>query len=249
VARIVVIGDVGGCSAELAKALATLPDDPDTVIIQVGDLVDRGPDSAGVLDMVRSRLPSRRWIQLIGNHEWQYLDGEGFWPEPLSADSAALLSGWWQADRLQVAAAIRTADGEEFLLSHAGLTLDAWRLLGGPVVAATAADLLNTRPFELLNDYGGPLWAEAVTVYESWLRGGDPVPFGQIHGHSSVVDFTRLAWFCPERLRQRATVDWTARHTTTRISLSHFIGVDPHHGRTGAPQWSPLILEGATLLR
>jgi Calcineurin-like phosphoesterase len=47
----VVIGDVGGCSAELAKALVALPDDPETVIIQVGDLVDRGPDSAGVLDI------------------------------------------------------------------------------------------------------------------------------------------------------------------------------------------------------
>jgi hypothetical protein len=43
-------------------------------------------------------------------------------------------------------------------------------------------------------------------------------------------------------------VDWSARHTFTRISGVRFVGVDPKHGRTGAPQWSPLVLEQATLL-
>ncbi|WFE98601.1 metallophosphoesterase [Micromonospora sp. WMMD964] len=48
------------------------------MVIQVGDLIDRGPDSAGVLAFVWQRLAdSRRWIQLIGNHESQYLGAEG----------------------------------------------------------------------------------------------------------------------------------------------------------------------------
>jgi hypothetical protein len=36
---VVLIGDVGGCHDELARALRALGDDADTVVIQVGDLV------------------------------------------------------------------------------------------------------------------------------------------------------------------------------------------------------------------
>ncbi|GAA2587458.1 hypothetical protein GCM10010435_77170 [Winogradskya consettensis] len=72
--KIVIIGDVGGCIEELADALVAYEHDPDVVVVQVGDLVDRGPDSRGVLELVGTRLGERprRWIQLIGNHEWQY---------------------------------------------------------------------------------------------------------------------------------------------------------------------------------
>ena len=74
------------------------------------------------------------------------------------------------------------------------------------------------------------------------------MPFGQVHGHSSIVDFRRGQWVCPERIRYRSTVDWDARHTTTRISGARFIAVDPKHGRAGAPAWAPLAFDGATLL-
>lgn len=250
-ARIVVIGDVGGCPRQLADAVAGLTEDEDTVVVQVGDLVDRGPDSSGVLALVAERLAAApaRWIQLIGNHESQYLGGDVFWPVPLAEDDAALLNGWWLRDQLRVAAALRTAEGEEFLLTHAALTVDAWQWLGAPVTAGTAADLLNTRPEELLWDDHGPLWAEAgPDVYESWMHAAEPPPFSQLHGHSSIVDFGRRAWLCGERIRQRSTVDWAARHTFTRIGGARFVGVDPKHGRAGAPRWAPLVFEDATLI-
>jgi len=249
--RIVVVGDVGGFPQQLATAVTGLIDDEDTVVVQVGDLVDRGPDSSGVLAFVAERLAvaPARWVQLIGNHESQYLDGDPFWPEPLAEPDVTLLRGWWLRDQVKVAAALRTAGGEEFLLTHAALTDKAWRELGAPVTAGTAADLLNTRPEELLLDDRGPLWAEAgPDVYESWLHADQPPPFSQLHGHSTIVDFGRRAWVCGERIRQRATVDWVARHTFTRISGARFVGVDPRHGRAGAPQWAPLVFEDATLL-
>ena len=249
---IVVIGDVGGCARQLTDAVAPLLDRPDTVIVQVGDLIDRGPDSRGVLDLVRGRLEAdpHRWIQLLGNHESQYLGGEPFWPQRLADDEAALLRTWWLKEWLRVAAAVRTREGEELLICHAGMTVDAWRALGEPVTAATAADLLNTRPEELLwNVDSGPLWAEAAPeLYRSWLDEPVVVPFGQIHGHSTVVSFARRAWLCPERIRRRTTVDWAARHTVTRIRTARFIGVDPKHGRFGTDHWSPLVLPDATLL-
>jgi serine/threonine protein phosphatase 1 len=45
----------------------------DTTIVLLGDLVDRGPDSAGVLDTAR-RLQARRNVRIIaGNHEEMFL--------------------------------------------------------------------------------------------------------------------------------------------------------------------------------
>jgi hypothetical protein len=188
-------------------------------------------------------------VQLIGNHESQYLGGDRFWPEPLTEPDADLLRRWWLREEIQVAAALRTAEGEEVLLTHAALTAGAWERLGAPVTAGTAADLLNTRPEELLWDDRGPLWAEAgPDVYESWLHATAP-PFSQVHGHSTIVDFGRRTWLCGERIRQRSTVDWMARHTFTRIGGARFIGVDPKHGRAGAVAWAPLIFEDATLLQ
>jgi hypothetical protein len=87
----------------------------------VGDLVDRGPDSVRVLNFVRERLETApgRWIQLIGNHESQYLGAETFWPQPLPAESASLLHQWWLKEWMRVAVAVRTSDGEELLVTHA----------------------------------------------------------------------------------------------------------------------------------
>jgi hypothetical protein len=248
-ARIVIVGDVGGCAEQLEQVVLPLTDDPDTVVVQVGDLVDRGPDTPGVLRIVGERLRQGRWVQLIGNHEAQYLGGPGFWPQPVSDDDAALLGTWWLREWLRVAAAVRTSDGEELLLCHAGLTVGAWRELGEPVTAATAADLLNTRPEPLLWDFAGPLWAEAGSqVYPSWLQEVVSLPFSQVHGHSTVVRFDRREWACDERIRIRTTVDWQARHTVTRCSGGRFVGVDPKHGTTGAPRWAPLVLQDAELI-
>src|SRR4029453_366134 len=99
-ATVVIVGDVGGCSAELARALGSVP--ADAGVGQVGDLVDRGPDSSGVLALVGRRLAEapRRWVQLLGNHEAPYVGHPEFWPERLGDDDAALLRGWWLTERM-----------------------------------------------------------------------------------------------------------------------------------------------------
>jgi len=248
-ATVLIIGDVGGCARQLADAVDPVVGDDGTVVIQVGDLIDRGPDTSGVLAIVRDRMDgSDRWIQLVGNHELQYLGGGRFWQDPIAAADAELLRSWWLRERVRIAAAVRTADGDELLVTHAGLTVDAWRTLGAPVTAATAAELLNTRPDELIWAPDGPLWAESWQVYESWLTAAVAAPFGQVHGHSSIVDFTARQWMCGSRIRQRCSVDWLSRHTVTRICGSRFIGVDPRHGRLGAAQWAPLVLPDAEVL-
>ena len=67
-----------------------------------------------------------QWIQLIGNHEAQYVPGgTRFWRETLTDHDAVRLRRWWGEEQMQVAAVVRAADGDEVLLTHAGLTADA----------------------------------------------------------------------------------------------------------------------------
>ncbi len=68
--RIIAIGDVHGCSVELAELLAVLKPKPDDQIIFLGDLVNRGPDSVGVLEIFRSLKKAR---SIVGNHELRLL--------------------------------------------------------------------------------------------------------------------------------------------------------------------------------
>jgi len=65
-ARHIFIGDIQGCRAELEALLVETRFDPaQDVLMPVGDLVNRGPDSLGVLRLLR-RLDAR---PVLGNHE------------------------------------------------------------------------------------------------------------------------------------------------------------------------------------
>ena len=63
--RLIAIGDVHGCADEFEQLLLTLDPKNGDRIIQVGDLINRGPDSHRVLELAR-------WYNVegvLGNHE------------------------------------------------------------------------------------------------------------------------------------------------------------------------------------
>src|SRR5262245_45828396 len=67
--RTLAIGDIHGCSAALDRLLELVRPGPDDMIVTLGDYVDRGPDSRGVLDrLIRLHLTGRL-VALRGNHE------------------------------------------------------------------------------------------------------------------------------------------------------------------------------------
>ena len=79
-ARAYVVGDVHGCLAELEALLAKIEQDlerrpiREAFLIFVGDLIDRGPDSAGVLERLRTYARDGvRTVFLTGNHEEYFL--------------------------------------------------------------------------------------------------------------------------------------------------------------------------------
>jgi serine/threonine protein phosphatase 1 len=68
-ARTIAIGDIHGCSRALAALLeAVRPEAADTVVT-LGDYVDRGPDSRGVIDQLLRLATHCRLVPLEGNHE------------------------------------------------------------------------------------------------------------------------------------------------------------------------------------
>jgi serine/threonine protein phosphatase 1 len=72
--RTIALGDVHGCLAALRAVLEAVDLRPDDTLITLGDYVDRGPDSRGVLDEL-IRLRSRcRMIPLMGNHDEMFLE-------------------------------------------------------------------------------------------------------------------------------------------------------------------------------
>ncbi|WP_428483563.1 metallophosphoesterase [Rhodopila sp.] len=79
--KIRVVGDVHGDAAAFRYALAT-----DRYVVQLGDLVDHGPDSASTLRMMFDRVEQELGLFLLGNHDLKLaraLAGEGVRVEPV----------------------------------------------------------------------------------------------------------------------------------------------------------------------
>ena len=70
-ARSIFIGDVHSCAAELAELLSAVAITNDDRVFFVGDLLSRGPDPLGVLNLFR-QLRAR---SAVGNHEQKLLAG------------------------------------------------------------------------------------------------------------------------------------------------------------------------------
>jgi serine/threonine protein phosphatase 1 len=82
--RTVAIGDIHGCSTSLRSLLQAIGPGPDDLIVTLGDYVNRGPDSRGVLDQLIDLRRRTRLVPILGNHDETLLQGRGqtFDPPP-----------------------------------------------------------------------------------------------------------------------------------------------------------------------
>ena len=178
------------------------------------------------------------------------------WPDPLDNTSESTLRRWWASAALRVAVAIELPD-EQLLITHAGLTHGFWAgALRRSRSATRAAHLLNTmrtsgsralfRPGRMLtqrrpNRRAGPLWAEASSeLIGSWL--GREMPFSQIHGHSSILDWDDGYLRTLPVLENLVIIDGHSRHTVTHLPGGRLIGVDPGHDRQKRNDWRAFLL-------
>jgi len=171
--RTFVIGDIHGCAATLRRLVdETLRPSPNDRICLLGDLIDRGPDSKGVLDFIfelRERGLSVSSVR--GNHEEMYLQaGNGdndlsLWTsnggqatlESFQADGPGDIPHRYRAFLASLPLYILLDD---FVIVHAGLNFD------------------TPNPFD---DTGAMLWTRSPVVDRLRIGGR-----GLICGHTPV---------------------------------------------------------------
>jgi protein phosphatase len=113
-AKVRVVGDVHGDAAGFAYAVAT-----DRFIVQLGDLVDHGPDSARALRMMFELVDQGRGLFILGNHDLKLarvLRGDH-----LRADAAVLATIAQLDDTLKQQAIRLIADAPAWVLHGSAL--------------------------------------------------------------------------------------------------------------------------------
>lgn len=206
--RIYAIGDIHGMREELLRLLDLIEQDirerppagPVTEIF-LGDYVDRGPDSFGVIETLLEPRENRRRVCLRGNHEDAMMRA--------LEDSAAVMR--WM-----------TFGGDATCRSYG---LDDPSLLHNPpalqpmlqaALPDTHRDFLNG--LGLFERIGGLLFVHAgirpgvsladqdphdlIWIRDEFLTYGGPLPFHVVHGHTPSRK--------PERLAYRTNVDTAA---------------------------------------
>ncbi len=71
--RYLAIGDIHGCSQAFDQLLAVVQPQPEDIIITLGDYLNKGADSKGVVERLIQLAQTHRLIALKGNHEVQLL--------------------------------------------------------------------------------------------------------------------------------------------------------------------------------
>lgn len=78
VRRTLAIGDIHGCLTALTALAAFVPFRDDDQLITLGDYVDRGPNSCGVLNWLIERNSRGNLVPLLGNHDAMMLESREF---------------------------------------------------------------------------------------------------------------------------------------------------------------------------
>ena len=257
---VAVIGDVGGHFSEFHEALVGVGMDPRSrelppgvCVVQVGDLVHKGPDSADVLELVeellaKSPVEHPNYVQLMGNHEGYYLGAQQFAGQnEVSFSDQGRLARWKAEGSLALAVAVSLSGGEsptplasglegEALISHAGLTHGLWKRVGSPRDAVTTVRALAASyqrdPRDVIRAgmmLGNPVNPKAGVL---WAHAGEevypgwmshPLPFHLIHGHTTAVWWARKTWSIGEGMIKQCQVDEARRHT--KVTTPRGIGM------------------------
>ena len=72
--RVVAIGDIHGCATAFKTLIDGLNIQPQDAVVVLGDAIDRGPDSRGVINQLLALGERCRMVCIQGNHEQMLLD-------------------------------------------------------------------------------------------------------------------------------------------------------------------------------
>lgn len=212
------IPDVHGCLTELRDALTKIDlSDPSTHLVFLGDYVDRGPDSAGVLAAVKAVADAHpdQVIALAGNHEIWFLD----WLEGDDSDPTWLLA---DTGLVTVRSFLPTEIIEQAVAGLAGGSIDT--------VNATLKREISARHDDLI------AWLrERPLYYETPTH---------IYVHAGVDEEAGPMWKAmttDEMLTEKFPPSLGA-HTVGKIIVAGHTGVGPLHAKEGRMRcWEPYV--------
>lgn len=110
--RVYAIGDVHGRLDLLREVHDAIADDLAAApvaahaVVHIGDFVDRGPDSAGVISFLqRGEDEGHPWVNLLGNHDRMFLR---YLAAPGGRDARLRSQFWWLHERIGGAETLRS---------------------------------------------------------------------------------------------------------------------------------------------
>jgi serine/threonine protein phosphatase 1 len=192
--RLLCVGDIHACAAELEALVASLAPTEDDQLVFLGDYVDRGPSSRETIDFLlalKERLP--RTVFLRGNHEEMMLGFLGLGGEGadifLRAGGAATLASYGIAARPGAA-----PKGEDV---RASLPREHLDFLTGSLRLHFATD-----PYLFVHagvrpgvDLARQTPADLLWIREEFLSAEHGLPWTVVFGHTPLRD----VWFGPRR--------------------------------------------------
>ena len=201
-----IIGDVHGCHAELADLLDSLGYQPAAdgarrhpagrTAVFLGDLVDRGPDTPGVLRTVMEMVEAGTALCVPGNHESKLLralHGRDVRVSHGLAESLAQLAAEPAGFRTLVTAFLDglishyVLDGGKLVVAHAGLRAE----MHGRASAAVRAFALYGETTGETDEFGLPVrypWAQDYRGQAAVVYGHTPVPTASWVNNTICID-------------------------------------------------------------
>ncbi|WP_181705718.1 metallophosphoesterase family protein [Chthonobacter rhizosphaerae] len=216
-ALVYAVGDVHGCLAELMRLETLIAEDAKShagpkYIVMTGDYVDRGPNSAGVIEYLLGPPPAGfQRICLAGNHDASMLNfltdrrGDPTWiriggAETLRSyglESPRTAGGRFYLRTLAELAAAKVPPEHRQFLEDLRWTARFGRYLIVHAGIRPGIGLADQRPVDLL-------W-----IRDEFIHSSDPLDFVVVHGHTPVDQ--------PLRTDRRIAID-TAAYATGRLT-------------------------------
>ena len=184
-----VIGDVHGCLDELSTLLQGLPLERGDTLVFLGDYIDRGPDSKGVVDhlIALRRQGAHKTVFLRGNHEDMMLSYMGL--SGRHGDSFLLNGGLATLTSYGVATPsgpLTEADGQRLLAAlppdHAEffLRLEPWYFVDGFLCVHAGVN-----PRRAWEDQDGE---ELIWIRQEFIMNPHELPQTILFGHTPMKE-------------------------------------------------------------
>ena len=187
--RTIVVGDVHGCAKELEALLDTARFSAGDRLVFVGDLLARGPDSLGVLDVARRTGA----VIVRGNHEQKLLDWRRNKKTPLGRVHLDVAQSLRPVDWILLETSPLWFD----LPEHGARVVHAGVVPGTPIDEQDPQDLLHLRTVRVgggLASRRGDghartiLWGELYAGPVHVIFGHNALPGLQLHPHATGLD-------------------------------------------------------------